>query len=48
MIPFLLFFRSFRSPEIYEEQLVASGLHTIAIQRIDLETPFFLVTGTKD
>jgi SAM-dependent methyltransferase len=47
MIPFLLFFRSFRSPELYEEQLEASGLHTIAIQRIDLEMPFFLVTGRR-
>jgi hypothetical protein len=47
MIPFLLFFRSFRSPEIYKDQLNASGFRTIAIQRIDLEMPFFLVTGTK-
>ena len=45
MIPFLLFFRSFRSPEIYSSQYRACGLHTIGIQRINLETPFNLVTG---
>ena len=47
MIPFLLFFRSFRSPEIYSAQFRACGLHTVEIQRIDLETPFHLVTGVK-
>jgi len=47
MIPFLLFFRSFRSPEIYRDQLGASGFHPIEVRKIDLETPFFLVTGVK-
>ncbi|MEW6664100.1 MAG: methyltransferase [Thermodesulfobacteriota bacterium] len=47
MIPFLLFFRSFRSPSIYEDQIKRLGFRNIQIQRIDLEMPFFLVTGTK-
>ena len=47
MIPFLLFFRSFRSPAIYREQLETLGFQDIEIRRIDLEMPFYLVTGTK-
>jgi SAM-dependent methyltransferase len=47
MIPFLLFFRSFRSPAIYREQLKTLGFQDIEIQRIDLEMPFYLVTATK-
>jgi SAM-dependent methyltransferase len=47
MIPFLLFFRSFRSPAIYREQLETLGFQDIEIQRVDLEMPFYLVTGTK-
>lgn len=45
MIPFLLFFRSFRSPLIYEEQLKKSGFQNTEVQRIDLEMPFFLGVG---
>jgi len=47
MVPFLLFFRSFRSPHIYETQLKELDFRDINVQRIELETPFFLVTGTK-
>ncbi|MBN2437045.1 MAG: methyltransferase [Deltaproteobacteria bacterium] len=47
MISFLLFFRSFRSPEIYRDQLKASGFSAVAVRRIDLEMPFFLITGTN-
>lgn len=47
IIPFLLFFRSFRSPKIYREQLEKSGFKDIEVQRIDLEMPFFLITATK-
>ena len=47
MIPFLLFFRSFRLPVLYEEQLREIGFQDIEVKRIDLETPFFLVTATK-
>ena len=47
MIPFLLFFRSFRLPTLYKEQLETLGFQDIEIQKIDLEMPFYLVTGTK-
>ena len=47
IIPFLLFFRSFRSPQIYKDQLKKLGFHDIRIQRIDLEMTFFLVTAIK-
>ena len=48
MIPFLLFFRSFRSPELYRSQLGAFGFRDVNVQQVDLETPFFLVTGSKN
>ena len=47
MIPFLLFFRSFRSPIVYREQLETLGFQDIEIQRIELEMPFYLVTAKK-
>jgi hypothetical protein len=47
MIPFLLFFHSFRSPVIYEEHLRDLGFQEIAIEKIYLETPFHLVTAKK-
>jgi len=47
VIPFLLFFRSFRPPTWYKAQLESMGFREVAIQRIDLEMPFFLVTGVK-
>lgn len=47
MIPFLLFFNSFRSPLFYQEHLSELGFQKIEIQRIDLEMPFFLITATK-
>jgi SAM-dependent methyltransferase len=45
LIPFLLFFRSFRPPEFYTAQMATLGLQDVQVQRIDLESPFFLVTG---
>jgi SAM-dependent methyltransferase len=48
MIPFLLFFRSFRSPELYRSQLGAFSFRDVNVQEVDLETPFFLVTGSKN
>ncbi|MCG8448231.1 MAG: methyltransferase domain-containing protein, partial [Pirellulales bacterium] len=48
MIPMLLFFRSFRRPEFYERQMELLGLHNIQVQQIDLDVPFFLITGQKD
>jgi SAM-dependent methyltransferase len=46
-IPMLLFFHSFRGPFLYEEQLDALGFEKVKVQRIDLEMPFYLVTGVK-
>jgi len=46
-IPMLLFFHSFRGPSLYKEQLGALGFQNITVQRIDLEMPFFLLTGLK-
>ena len=45
MIPMLLFFRSFRAPSFYAEQIAGLGFEQIEVQFIRLETPFFLVTG---
>jgi ubiquinone/menaquinone biosynthesis C-methylase UbiE len=46
-IPMLLFFHSFRGPSLYEDQLRSLGFENVEIQRIDLEMPFYLVTGVK-
>jgi SAM-dependent methyltransferase len=46
-IPMLLFFHSFRSPALYEAQLNALRFENVEVRRIDLEMPFYLVTGTK-
>lgn len=47
VIPFLLFFRSFRSPVLYEESLNSLGFQNIAIEKISLEMPFHLITAKK-
>jgi SAM-dependent methyltransferase len=47
LIPFLLFFRSFRSPLVYKEQLQVLDFEDLEIKRIELETPFFMVTAKK-
>ncbi|WP_413171466.1 methyltransferase [Anabaena azotica] len=47
MLPMVLFFRSFRSPLVYESQLLADGLQNIHIESINLEMPFFLITAKK-
>ena len=46
-VPMLLFFRSFRAPEVYQRQLSEIGFADINIETIDLEMPFFLVTAKK-
>jgi SAM-dependent methyltransferase len=48
MIPFLLFFHSFRSPVVYEEQFKDLGFQDTKVERVDLETPFYLMTATKE
>ena len=47
MIPFLLFFRSFRSHRFYEDRLRELEFQDIEVRRVELEMPFHLVTGTK-
>lgn len=47
MIPFLLFFRSFRSSALYENHLRESGLREVHTKHIRLETSFHLITGKK-
>ena len=47
IIPILLFSHSFRSPDIYEKQFKRLGFKDIYIEKINLETPFYLVTAKK-
>jgi SAM-dependent methyltransferase len=47
MLPNLMFARFYRPSKLYEEQLAALGFHDIEVRDIELETPFFLVTGRK-
>lgn len=47
LMPFLLFFRSFRAPEFYAARLTALGLQAVRIQTVPLDMPFSLVTGLK-
>lgn len=47
ILPFLLFSPSFRGPELYKTLLNEQGFTNINVMKIDLETPFFLVTAIK-
>lgn len=47
MLPILLFFRSYRGHSGYTGRLAALGLQEVGVQFIQLDTPFFLVTGRK-
>lgn len=47
LLPILLFFRSYRSPSVYEAMLQQIGFEASEIRRVELETPFFLVTARK-
>jgi hypothetical protein len=46
-IPTLLFFRSYRKATVYTAQLEALGFEDVKVAEIELELPFFLVTGRK-
>lgn len=46
-IPILLFSHTLRSPHLYMECLAENGFQQIAVQWVELEMPFFLVTGVK-
>jgi hypothetical protein len=48
LIPFLLFAHCFRPPDWYADQLRALGFQEVGVQRIDLGTPFSLVTGVQN
>jgi len=47
MIPFLLFFRSYRLPLFYAEVLKGNNFGGITVEKINLETPFYLITAKK-
>ena len=47
MVPLLLFFRSYRAPSEYMEQLSALGFLDVRCHEIALDTPFFVVTGRR-
>ena len=47
MVANLVFLPFFRSPEFYQEVLAGLGMADIAIDWIELEMPFFLVTARK-
>ncbi|OQX38588.1 MAG: hypothetical protein B0D91_03695 [Oceanospirillales bacterium LUC14_002_19_P2] len=47
MLPMFLFFRSFRTSDDYVAQLQNNGFTDITIQHIELETPFYLISATK-
>jgi len=47
MLPIMLFFRSYRPPLDYVTQLQALGFEGVGYQTIQLDSPFFLVTGRK-
>jgi SAM-dependent methyltransferase len=47
MVPNLLFFRSYRSPQAYIEQLQRLGFLNIQQHELQLDSPFFVVTARK-
>lgn len=46
-IPILLFAHTLRLPDFYLRCLAENGMQQVAVQWINLEMPFFLVTGVK-
>lgn len=47
LLPILLFFPFYRSPNFYVEQFRALGMCNINVHTFVLESPFFVVSGTK-
>ena len=47
LLPILLFFPFYRSPEFYQQQFQHLGMVNIEIHEFFLESPFFVVSGTK-
>jgi SAM-dependent methyltransferase len=47
VLPILLFFRSYRSPQFYAGHLALRGMQQIVHREIDLDTRFMLITARK-
>ncbi len=47
VIPFLLFFNNYRSPQVYRDILENNGFGNINIQKIELEMTFYLTSAQK-
>ena len=47
LLPIMLFFRSYRSPDIYAQHLAAIGFTGIRIRVVELDTPFYSCHGGK-
>jgi SAM-dependent methyltransferase len=47
MLPVLMFFRSYRPPEIYQTMLASLGFGEITYQQVMLDWPFAIITATK-
>lgn len=47
LLPVMLFFRSYRMPEHYQQALTESGFTNVKLQQVQLEVPFLLITATK-
>jgi SAM-dependent methyltransferase len=47
MLPLMLFFRSYRTPERYRELVAAAGFRDIRIERIELDMPFLLLEARR-
>ena len=45
VLPFLIFFHSYRAPAVYADFMKAAGFSDIQVDSIDLEMPFMLITG---
>lgn len=46
-LPLMLFFRSYRAPDVYRQQLLGVGFHSVVVEQVSLDMPFILITATK-
>jgi hypothetical protein len=47
LLPMALFFRSYRTPEVYQVLLSELGCEEITVEWLSLETDFFMITAVK-
>ena len=47
LVPYLLFARFFRTPELYVDELTRMGFKDVKIEMIELDMSFSMVTGTR-